>query len=244
LTTWIGNQPSPNVAATTLADDEPMRRDDEGERAMTEGSIRDVSDSFDGLATEPTQSPGRPAMLSHVAYITRDTAATTDFYTRILGMELVNAVLDDSIPSTGEPVPYFHSFFRMSDGSTIAFFEAPELPPLEPPPHPAYDTFQHLALQVESVEDVDRWHAWLGANGVEVLGPVDHKIIYSVYFHDPNGVRLEITTPTSDKWNDNGAAARASLDDWETIKHRARESGDDMVTVLKALASERSHQRS
>jgi glyoxylase I family protein len=228
----------------TLADDEPMRTDDEGERAMTEGSIRDVSDSFDGLATETAQSPGRPAMLSHVAYITRDTAATTDFYTRILGMELVNAVLDDSIPSTGEPVPYFHSFFKMSDGSTIAFFEAPELPPLEPPPHPAYDTFQHLALQVDSVEDVDRWHAWLGANGVEVLGPVDHKIIYSVYFHDPNGVRLEITTPTSAKWNDNGAAARASLDDWETIKDRARESGDDMVTVLKALTSERSHQRS
>jgi len=183
-------------------------------------------------------------MLSHVAYITRDTAATADFYTRILGMELVNAVLDDSIPSTGEPVPYFHSFFRMSDGSTIAFFEAPELPPLEPPPHPAYDTFQHIALQVDSVEDVDRWHAWLGANGVEVLGPVDHKIIYSVYFHDPNGVRLEITTPTSDTWNDNGAAARASLDDWETIKARARESGDDMVSVLKALAAERSHQRS
>jgi catechol 2,3-dioxygenase-like lactoylglutathione lyase family enzyme len=177
---------------------------------MTESSIRDMSDSFDGLATESTPSPGRPAMLSHVAYITRDTAATADFYTRVLGMELVNAVLDDSIPSTGEPVPYFHSFFRMSDGSTIAFFEAPELPPLEPPPHPAYDTFQHLALQVDRVEDVDRWHAWLGANGVEVLGPVDHKIIYSVYFHDPNGVRLEITTPTSDTWNDNGAAARAS----------------------------------
>ncbi len=217
---------------------------DEGERAMTESSIRDMSDSFDGLASAPAPSPGRPAMLSHVAYITRDTAATADFYTRILGMELVNAVLDDSIPSTGEPVPYFHSFFRMSDGSTIAFFEAPELPPLEPPPHPAYDTFQHIALQVDSVEDVDRWHAWLGANGVEVLGPVDHKIIYSVYFHDPNGVRLEITTPTSDTWNDNGAAARASLDDWETIKTRARESGDDLVTVLKALAAERSHQRS
>jgi catechol 2,3-dioxygenase-like lactoylglutathione lyase family enzyme len=190
------------------------------------------------------EHPGRPAMLSHVAYITRDTAATTDFYTRILGMELVNAVLDDSIPSTGEPVPYFHSFFRMSDGSTVAFFEAPELPPLEPPPHPAYDTFQHLALQVESVEVVDRWHAWLVANDVEVLGPVDHKIIYSIYFHDPNGVRLEITTPTSDRWNDNGDAAWASLADWETVKARARERGDDMGTVLKELAAERSHQRS
>jgi catechol 2,3-dioxygenase-like lactoylglutathione lyase family enzyme len=176
--------------------------------------------------------------------MTRDTAATTDFYTRVLGMELVNAVLDDSIPSTGEPIPYFHSFFRMSDGSTVAFFEAPELPPLEPPPHPAYDTFRHLALQVESVDVVDRWHDWLSANGIEVLGPVDHKIIYSIYFHDPNGVRLEITTPTSTVWNDNGEAARASLADWESVKARARERGDDMATVLKELTTARSHQRS
>ena len=159
-------------------------------------------------------------MLSHVAYMTYDTAVTADFYTRVLGMELVNAVLDDSIPSTGEPIPYFHSFFRMGDGSTIAFFEAPELPPLAPLPHPAYDTFQHLALQVDTTDDVDRWHEWLGTHGVEVLGPVDHKIIYSIYFHDPNGVRLEITTPTSPAWNDNGAAATASLEEWQAVKAR------------------------
>ena len=109
---------------------------------MTEATIKDEMETFDGLAPSAGERPGLPAMLSHVAYITHDTAATVDFYTRVLGMELVNAVLDDAIPSTGEPVPYFHSFFRMADGSTVAFFEAPELPPLEPPPHPAYNTFQ------------------------------------------------------------------------------------------------------
>jgi catechol 2,3-dioxygenase-like lactoylglutathione lyase family enzyme len=210
---------------------------------MPEASIDDQASTFDGLHAPASAGPGMPGMLSHVAYMTSDTAATADFYTRILGMELVNAVLDDSIPSTGEPIPYFHSFFRLADGSTIAFFEAPELPPLAPLPHAAYDTFQHLALQVATTDDVDRWHAWLGAHGVEVLGPVDHKIIYSIYFHDPNGVRLEITTPTSATWNDNGEAARASLDEWNTVKARAAASGDDMATVLHALAAERSHQR-
>ncbi|MFI5053737.1 MAG: VOC family protein [Acidimicrobiia bacterium] len=211
---------------------------------MPETSIQDQSASFDGLRAANLPSPGRPAMLSHVAYMTRDTAATADFYTRILGMELVNAVLDDSIPSTGEPIPYFHSFFRMADGSTVAFFEAPELPPLLPLPHPAYDTFQHLALQVDSTAAVDQWYEWLEAHGIEVLGPVDHKIIYSIYFHDPNGVRLEITTPTSSAWNDNAEAARASLAEWETVKARAAASGADMASVLHQLAAERSHQRS
>jgi catechol 2,3-dioxygenase-like lactoylglutathione lyase family enzyme len=211
---------------------------------MTDASIDDRTGSFDGLAPATDAAPGPPSMLSHMAFMTRDTAATAAFYTRVMGMELVNAVLDDAIPSTGEPIPYFHSFFRLADGSTIAFFEAPELPPLAPIPHPAYDTFQHLALQVASTAEVDRWHRWLGEHGIEVLGPVDHKIIYSIYFHDPNGLRLEITTPTSPTWNDNAAAASASLADWQTVKERAAASGDDMVAVLAALTRERSHRRS
>ena len=211
---------------------------------MSDFTLEDNAETFDGIPTGGLARPGKPSRLSHVAYITRDTAATADFFTRLLGMELVNAVLDDAIPSTGEPIPYFHSFFRMADGSTVAFFEAPELPPLEAPPHPAYNTFQHIALQVDSTEEVDRWHAWLQANGVEVLGPVDHKIIYSVYFHDPNGVRLEITTPTSPSWNDNGEAARASLADWQAIKERAHATGADMASVLAELTRERSHRRS
>jgi catechol 2,3-dioxygenase-like lactoylglutathione lyase family enzyme len=186
---------------------------------------------------------GSPTMLSHVAYITHDTAATVRFYRELLGMDLVNAVLDDSIPSTGDPVPYFHSFFRMADGSTVAFFEAPELPPQTPAPHPAYDIFQHLALQVDSKEEVDQWHDWLVENGIDVLGPVDHKIIYSIYFHDPNGLRLEITTPLDPRWNDMADKALASLEEWEQVKAEARRSGRDMVTVLKELTQERSHRR-
>jgi catechol 2,3-dioxygenase-like lactoylglutathione lyase family enzyme len=182
-------------------------------------------------------------MLSHVAYMTSDTAATADFFERIMGMPLVNAVLDDAIPSTGEPVPYFHSFFRLADGSTVAFFEAPGLPPLLDPPHAAYDTFQHLALQVDTPEDVDRWHEWLASNSVDVLGPVNHKIIYSVYFHEPGGMRLEITAPVTSNWNDNATAAERNLRDWQAVKKFAAENGVDVQEALITMTRERSHQR-
>ena len=172
----------------------------------------------------------RPTMLSHVAYVTHDTAATAQFYSDVLGMELVNAVLDDSIPSTGDAVPYFHSFFRMADGSTVAFFEAPELPPEPAPSHPAYDIFRHLAMQVDTTEEVDGWREWLVENGVDVLGPIDHKIVYSIYFLDPD-------------WNNMGARARESLAEWEQVKATARQSGRDMATVLKDLTVQRSHRR-
>ena len=66
-------------------------------------------------------NPGlTPIMLNHAAYVTHDVAATADFYTRIMGMELASTVFDDSIPSTGDQIPYFHIFFRMQDGSTLA----------------------------------------------------------------------------------------------------------------------------
>jgi catechol 2,3-dioxygenase-like lactoylglutathione lyase family enzyme len=187
--------------------------------------------------------PGRPAMLSHAAFICSDTAATADFYSRLLGMELVAAVLDDKIPSTGEPIPYFHSFFRMADGSTIAFFEAPELPAPSPDSHPAYATFRHFAMQVDSIAEVDEWAAWLKSNDVELLGPVDHGIIYSIYFRDPDGNRLEITTPIDPKWNDDAVAARASLAEWNDVKARAKASGQDMAVVLADLTRDRSHRR-
>ena len=211
---------------------------------MQDTTLAEEAQIVDGTERPRQQLPGTPQMLSHAAYMTRDTAATADFFTRLLGMELVNAVLDDAIPSTGEPVPYFHSFFRMGDGSTIAFFEAPELPPLEEPPHPAYKTFQHIAMRVDTTEEVDRWHHWLRSNGVDVLGPVDHTIAYSIYFHDPSGLRLEITAHTSPLLNDNAEHAALQLSDWNDLKQRVRESGEDMSTALGKFAAERSPRRS
>jgi catechol 2,3-dioxygenase-like lactoylglutathione lyase family enzyme len=178
-------------------------------------------------------------MLSHAAFISRDTAATVEFFTKVLGMEFVAAVLNDQIPSTGEVVPYFHSFFRMADGSTIAYFEAPDLPPIPDPPHPAYDTFRHFAMQVSTVGEVDAWHARLVAHDVEVLGPVDHGIMYSIYFHDPDGNRLEIATPTDDRWNDDAPEARTALDEWNEMKAKAKNTGTSLSSELAALSRRR-----
>src|ERR1700685_3305026 len=77
-----------------------------------------------------------PNMLNHVACVTHDAEATVRFYTQIMGVEFVSTVIDDRIPSTGDAFPYFHIFFRMGDGSTIAFFESPGLPARAQASHP------------------------------------------------------------------------------------------------------------
>jgi hypothetical protein len=44
--------------------------------------------------------------------------------------------------------------------------------------------------------ELQRAKAALQAAGVEVIGPTDHTFVKSIYFFDPNGIRLELTTST------------------------------------------------
>lgn len=166
-----------------------------------------------------------PQMVHHVAYVTHDVSATIDFYTRVLRTKLVSSVIDDTIPSTGDPFPYIHLFFELQDGSTIAFFESLDLPPPPPAAHPAYDIFNHLALNAGSVEAVEEWAHHLAAEGVDFIGPVEHGIIYSIYFRDPNGLRLEITSDVSTDWKLHGDQAAEDVEAWERLKTQAEYDG-------------------
>src|SRR3546814_18829192 len=93
------------------------------------------------LMSDVSSAKLTPLMLNHAAWVTHDVEATADFYTRVMGMELVSTVLDDSVPSAGDDFAYFPVFFKMRDGSTIAFFEAPGLPPPPTVHHPPYQIF-------------------------------------------------------------------------------------------------------
>ncbi len=53
------------------------------------------------------------------------------------------------------------------------------------------------------------------AAGMEVRGPSDHGFILSIYFRDPNGYVVELTTPTSDDSDAfDPVGARRKLDEW------------------------------
>ncbi len=177
-----------------------------------------------------------PEMLHHYARVTHDVAATADFYNRVLGMEIASTIMDDHVPSTGDDFPYFHIFFRMADGSTLAFFECANLPERAAATHPAYDVFDHIALQARDAAELDKWKEWLVAQGVEVLGPVDHKgLIQSIYFHDPNGYRLELTTSVDPTWNRHESLAQRDLQAWLSTKEQAQREGTDVAASLIGL---------
>ena len=130
--------------------------------------------------------------LHHYAYRCRDAEETRAFYEDLLGLPLAHLIRLDHVPSTGEYCPYVHIFFEMKDGSFIAFFDLGDNERAEPSANtPAW--VNHLALEVPDRDELLRAKARLEAAGVEVLGVTDHHIIESIYFFDPNGIRLELT---------------------------------------------------
>jgi len=161
--------------------------------------------------------------LHHFAYRCKDAEETRHFYEDLLGLPLVHVIRSDLVPSTGEYCPYVHIFFQMKDGSYIAFFDLGDDVSAEPSPNtPSW--VNHLALRVDSVPDLKAAKARLEAAGVEVLGPTDHHIIESIYFFDPNGIRLELTTSTVSDHEMAILAKRAHQDvqDWATEKQQRR----------------------
>ena len=61
--------------------------------------------------------------LHHAAWRCRDAEETRAFYEDLLGLPLAHVVREDRVPSTGESCAFAHVFFRMRDGSFIAFFD-------------------------------------------------------------------------------------------------------------------------
>jgi len=135
--------------------------------------------------------------LYHFSYPCRDGEETRKFYEDLLGLPLVNCMTSDRVPSTGEEKPYAHFFFEMGDGSYMAFFDLGEnVMPLPSPNTP--DWVQHFAMEVDSVEEVLKFKKRLQDAGVKTTDVIDHEFINSIYFFDPNGLRLEITARTEE----------------------------------------------
>jgi len=133
----------------------------------------------------------------HLALTTEDMRMTVDFYTRVVGMPLVHAMkvpagLGTGPGNRGNP-PYEeirHYFFDMGNDSLLAFFEIPR--GAEPKAkRDAIGGMQHVAFAV-TPKNLAALSKRLAAARVPADGPIEILPgILSVYFYDPNGIRLE-----------------------------------------------------
>jgi glyoxylase I family protein len=135
--------------------------------------------------------------IHHVAYRCNNAKETVEFYQRVMGMDFQLAIAEDSVPSTKAPDPYMHIFLDAGMGNVLAFFEIPNSPPMQKDPNTP-DWVQHIAFEVEDMEALLAAKDKAEAQGLEVIGPIDHAIFKSIYFFDPNGHRLELAANTAE----------------------------------------------
>jgi catechol 2,3-dioxygenase-like lactoylglutathione lyase family enzyme len=157
--------------------------------------------------------------LHHNAYRCRDSEETRRFYEDFLGLPLAST-LEIRETKTGRRTDVLHTFYRLDDGSFLAFFEAPDAPFEFKPQH---DFDLHIALEVDE-RTLHEMFARGKAQGIETRGVVDHGFIHSIYFRDPNGYVIELTAKTGRHAEDTDPAknaARAKLDRWQAEKARA-----------------------
>ena len=154
--------------------------------------------------------------LHHNAYRCRDSEATRRFYEDFLGLPLANT-LEIRETKTGLTTDVLHTFYRMDDGSFLAFFEAPDMPFEFKTQH---DFDLHIALEVD-VSTLEARFAKGKANGIDTRGIIDHGFIHSIYFRDPNGYVIELTAKTGRHAAETDPTvneARGKLDRWQTEK--------------------------
>ncbi len=154
--------------------------------------------------------------LHHAAYRCCDSEETRRFYEDFLGLPLVGSLhLHET--NTGRSTNTLHTFYALGDGSCLAFFDAPDMPFEFKPQH---DFDLHVALEV----DEPTLHATLAhakARGVETRGIVDHGVIRSAYFRDPNGyvIELAVKTPAHDAAVEQASGiARHVLNEWQATR--------------------------
>ena len=154
--------------------------------------------------------------LHHNAYRCRDSEQTRAFYEDFLGLPL-SGTLEIGQTKSGRATQTLHTFYRLDDGSYLAFFEAPDM---------AFDFKQqhdydlHIALEV-SRQALDEMFAKGRALGIETRGISDHGFIDSIYFRDPNGYVIELCTKREGHdaaMNPQSNGAREKLRRWSDAK--------------------------
>jgi catechol 2,3-dioxygenase-like lactoylglutathione lyase family enzyme len=142
--------------------------------------------------------------LHHSAYRCSNSERTRQFYEDFLGLPLITA-FEINTTKTGRRTDVLHTFYRMADGSCLAFFEAPDLPFEFKVQH---DFDLHIALEV-STEHLRFMLDKARNAGMEVRGISDHGFIHSIYLRDPDGYVIELTARVGDLDQDDTAAADA-----------------------------------
>src|SRR5215467_4094625 len=163
------------------------------------------------------------AGLNHLALITNDMDRTTRFWHGVLGAPLVATIGTEA---------FRHYFFDVGQGATVAFFEyrGHQVDRFAKPagvPDERAIQFDHVSLNLPDEAALLALRQRILDYGCEVSEVIDHGLMRSIYFTDPNGIALEAS------WWANDPTGQALSPD------AARYSDPDPVPAARELLAAR-----
>ncbi len=170
-----------------------------------------------------------PKGVNHLAISTNDMKAQLEFFTDVLGCPLKALYWMHGVDKT------FHGFVELAPESYVAFVQSPNNPDdrILGVTHAgsaagttAAGTMQHVAFHVDTFDDLLALRDRIRSRGVQVMGPIDHGMLKSMYFAGPEGLVLEISTGAGideEAWCDPEVVGLCGIDDdeLERFKHPA-----------------------
>jgi catechol 2,3-dioxygenase-like lactoylglutathione lyase family enzyme len=162
-----------------------------------------------------------PNGINHLAIATRDIKAQIAFFTDVLGGSLKALYWMHGVANT------FHGFVELSPTCYLAFQQHPDNPgDIQIGVTHAGNaggtvtggTMQHLAFNVDTLEDLYAIRDRIRSRGIAVMGPMNHGMCQSIYFAGPEGLALEVTHGRdidADQWVDPEVQALAGISDDE-----------------------------
>jgi catechol 2,3-dioxygenase-like lactoylglutathione lyase family enzyme len=165
----------------------------------------------------------------HLAIATADIKAQIEYFTDVLGMELVALYWMHGVPNT------WHGFLKLGDSCSIAFVQNQEIAKIPreigvthagsaaAPVAPG--AMQHVALNVDTLDALLALRDRIRSRGVNVFGPLDHGMCHSIYFAGPEDLSLEIATSAQPidgrAWIDPEVVQLAGISPEELARYRA-----------------------
>ena len=177
--------------------------------------------------------------IHHLAIATKDIKAQIEFFNDVLGAELVALYWMHGVEGA------WHGFMRLHDTSSIAFVQTPEIGGIERTigvthagsagTASAGGTMQHLAFNVDTLDELLAMRDRIRSRGITVMGPIDHGMCHSMYFAGLEDLTLELATSQApidgDAWIDPEVVELAgiSADELERYRNPTRFEADEPV---------------
>lgn len=135
--------------------------------------------------------------LHHIAISTKDMKQQIEFFSDVLGMELIALYWMHGVQGA------WHGFMKLGDSAVAFVFVEGNKDKEIVFGHThagngggssAPGTMQHVAFNVSSMEDLLAMRDRIRSRSVPVFGPLRHGFCTSIYFAGPEGLTLELST--------------------------------------------------